>query len=81
MIIIFLVLPQPTISNFKDSSTGENDFVLNNGPLFINPNNSTAVISTNFDEYGNNDFKSKLNCFIEIIKSVILIFCIKIVIF
>lgn len=81
IIFFFLVLPLPTISNFKDSISGEKDFVLNNGPLLINANNSTDVISTNFVEYGNNDFKSKLNCFIKLIKVVTLIFCIKIVIF
>ncbi|KAL4119203.1 hypothetical protein QTP88_012047 [Uroleucon formosanum] len=51
------VLPQPTITNVEDSSSGEKDYVLNNGPLLINPNNSTAVISTNVDENGNNDFE------------------------
>jgi len=34
--------------------------------LLINPNNSTAVISTNVDKNGNNDFEGKLNCFIKI---------------
>ncbi|KAL4092326.1 hypothetical protein QTP88_026849 [Uroleucon formosanum] len=49
---ILQVLPQPTITNVEDSSSGEKDYVLNNGPLLINPNNSTAVISTNVDENG-----------------------------
>ncbi|XP_025202803.1 zinc finger MYM-type protein 1-like [Melanaphis sacchari] len=52
------ILPQPTITNVENSSSGEKDYVLNNGPLLINPNNSTAVISTNVDENGNNDFES-----------------------
>lgn len=46
------VLPQPTILNFKDCSSGEKYFVLKNVP--------------NLNKYTKNGFDGKLNCFFKL---------------